>query len=83
MFVDYPLYRWRPLWSPTAYTCPVALRLAALMLGRKWYWSPGRPGECGVWKVYHAPRIPRWLALAECRFWNSCIGVRLRERHAK
>ena len=80
--------------QPHAYVCPLLMTISALihrLRGKHAYWRPARPDTTGDEEWLTLARVvighcearclfPRWLIEAECDFWNSRIGLRLRSR---
>lgn len=64
--------------NDTPYTCPILLVVQGIVKRQSWSYG------CDGWrlmggKTYEARCIwPRWMILAECRLWNSWIGLRVR-----
>jgi hypothetical protein len=74
-----------------AYTCPLLMTLSMWLYRlrakrARWkmcYYSDG--SACARALIGHAEihcLFPRWLVLAECDFWNSRPGLRIRSRGA-
>lgn len=62
----------------TKYVCPMLMALTGLLKGGHW-----RKDSTGIWYVVKGYSemlcaFPQWMVAAECRFWNSGVGMRLR-----
>lgn len=60
------------------YTCPVLMVVQGLIRRQKWHYG------CSGWVLLEQPHAraramwPGWLVLAEARWWNTWLGVRIR-----
>ena len=78
--------------QPHAYVCPLIKSLTILWLrirGVRADWHSATRADDGRWispaRVIRGNceitiRVPRRLIMAECNFWNSRLGIRLRSR---